>query len=70
MRGPTCNRYRSRWRGLEGAKRIEKRFDRVDRRLERLEAEIVALRRDMMHGFMIQTAAILALAAAMVAHSL
>ena len=50
--------------------RIEKRFDQVDRRLQRLEAEIVALRRDMMHGFMIQTAAILALAAAMVAHSL
>jgi hypothetical protein len=50
--------------------RIEKRFDQIDAELRALRGEIAALRRDMFTGFMIQTAGILGLAAAMVAHSL
>ena len=50
--------------------RLDSQFERIEKRFDRLDAKIDDLRRDMMHGFMIQTAAILALAAAMVAHSL
>ena len=50
--------------------RIEKRFDAMDRRFDRLEDELRAMRREMHNQFLVTTTAILTLAGLMVAHSL
>jgi hypothetical protein len=50
--------------------RIEQRFDQVDRRLDRLEDEMVAVRREMHHLTLMTATGFLTLAGLIVASSL